>query len=202
MLTSDIRHDYVRTHAYSLEEVDFESAKQIYLEFKREGDALLAAEGVAPAQRDIRLSLDIRYIGQEYYLNVPITEEQLFRADRAGIRSRYEAIHERHYAQRGTGEAVEMVNLRVSAHGLRAKAPIRAGSTAGTGAAPGSRSVFLDDAHVPVRCAIYDRSALAPGECVRGPAIIEEDASTVLLLEGDRATICPDGEILIDIEGA
>jgi hypothetical protein len=34
---------------------------------------------------------------------------------------------------------------------------------------------------------------------VNGPAIIEEDASTVLLLDGDRASIALTGEIIIDI---
>ncbi len=69
----------------------------------------------------------------------------------------------------------------------------------GGAAASGTRNVILLDADKPMRCAIVDRASMVPGRPVQGPAIIEEDASTVLLLEGDRAVLAPTGEIIIDI---
>ena len=71
----------------------------------------------------------------------------------------------------------------------------------GATAKPVYRDVYLSDAKKPTRCAIYQRDALAPGVKVQGPAIIEESATTALLQEGDEATICPTGEIIITIGG-
>jgi N-methylhydantoinase A len=201
MLMTDIRHDYVQTHARSMAEADFAAIRQICDGFLKEGKALLATEGIQPAQQHIQLSIDIRYVGQEFYLNVPVAYDEVVRADRDGIRRRFDDLHQRHYGQHAANRPVEIVNVRANAIGNRAKMEFRPPTPGGAEKAPGSRDVYLSDAKKPTRCAIYDRDSLAPGHSVKGPAIIEESASTVLLQDGDEATICPTGEILITIGG-
>jgi N-methylhydantoinase A len=198
MLMTDLRHDYVRTNHTPLQDADFAKVRAICAEFEREGDRLLEREAVPPDRRDMRRSLDMRFVGQEYYLNVPVSADELERADRAATRSKFEKVHARQYGQVGGHSPVEIVNVRVSAHGLRPKLPLRPDLNGSAGTVV-TREVILTDASRPVRCAIVPRASLAVGEAVNGPAIIEEDASTVLLLEGDRATLAPTGEIIIDI---
>jgi N-methylhydantoinase A len=162
---------------------------------------LLTAEGIAPAQQSIQLSLDIRYVGQEFYLNVPVTDAELAKEDRAGIRRHFDALHDRHYGQSAENRPVEIVNVRANAIGARAKMEFRPPAVGGAEKAPTPRMIYLNDARKPTRCLIYDRPSLAPGRKISGPAIIEESASTVLLQAGDEAVICPSGEILISIGG-
>ncbi len=202
MLMTDIRHDYVRTHARSMAEADFAAIRRIGDGFITEGTALLASEGIQPAQQKIQLSMDIRYVGQEFYLNVPVSLDEIAREDRAGIRRHFDALHQRHYGQRSDNRPVEIVNIRANAIGARAKMAFRPPAPVGAEKAPRHREVYLSDARKPTRCTIYDRDSLAPGRKISGPAIIEESASTVLLQEGDEAAICPTGEILISIGGA
>ena len=64
MLMTDIRHDYVQTHARSMADADFAAIRQICDTFIKEGKALLSAEGVKAAQQEIRLSMDTRSVGQ------------------------------------------------------------------------------------------------------------------------------------------
>ena len=201
MLMTDLRHDYVQTHARPMAEADFAAIRQIGNTFIAEGSALLSAEGIAAPQQKMQLSLDIRYVGQEFYLNVPVTMDELAREDRQGIRRNFDALHERHYGQHAEHRPVEIVNVRASAVGERARLDFRPPAGPDRATPPGQREVYLADARRPTRCAIYDRSALAPGRPIAGPAIIEESASTVLLQEGDTAEICPTGEILISIGG-
>jgi N-methylhydantoinase A len=199
MLMTDIRHDYVRTHPYPLEDLNFAVLRSIFEEFTAEGHALLSAEGVAAERQDMRLSLDMRYIGQEYYLNVPIVAADLIAGDRRALKDRFDETHQRNYGQSGAKEAVEVVNARVSAHGLRDRLPVRANAATNGSPVPKRRDVYLESAAAPVACAIYDRATLREGIVIDGPAIIEEDASTVLVLAGDRATLLATGEILIEI---
>lgn len=201
MLMTDIRHDYVQTHARSMADADFAAIRQICDTFLKEGKALLASEGIQPAQQKIQLSLDIRYVGQEFYLNVPVTYDEVTKEDRAGIRRHFDELHQRHYGQRAENRPVEIVNVRANAIGARAKMEFRPPKVGGAEKAPRSRDVYLSDARKPTRCTIYDRNSLAPGRQIKGPAIIEESASTVLLQDGDEAMICPTGEILISIGG-
>jgi N-methylhydantoinase A len=205
MLMTDIRHDYVQTHARSMAEADFAAIRHIADTFLDEGQKLLGSEGVAPEHREVRLSLDIRYVGQEFYLNTPVSYDEIVREDRDSIRKHFDTLHQRHYGQSAEHRPVEIVNVRANAIGRRAKMEFRPGSAAGAPvgvkAGPGQRDIYLNDAKKPTRCAIYQRDALTPGTKIRGPAIIEESASTALLQEGDEATICPTGEIIITIGG-
>jgi len=206
MLMTDIRHDYVQTHARSLAEADFAAIRAICDAFIDEGKKLLASEGVAPEHQEVRLSMDIRYVGQEFYLNTPVTYHEVLNAERDAIRKHFDALHLRHYGQNAEHRPVEVVNIRANAIGERAKMEFKPGATGGhtSGGAiakPVYRDVYLSDAKKPTRCAIYQRDALAPGAKVQGPAIIEESATTALLQEGDEATICPTGEIIITIGG-
>ncbi len=201
MLMTDIRHDYVQTHARGMAEADFAAIREICDGFIQEGEALLSAEGVSPAEQEIRLSIDIRYVGQEFYLNTPVTYDELVRDDRASIRRHFDELHQRHYGQHAEGRPIELVNVRAGAIGRRAKMEFRPPAVGGKEKPARTREVYLNDARIPTRCAIHDRDSLAPGSSIAGPAIIEESASTVLLQEGDEATICPTGEILIYIGG-
>ena len=87
--------------------------------------------------------------------------------------------------------------MRVSVHGRRKKFTVR--NDVAQPAPPQTRLVYIDDPRTPLACAIYQRAALAAGEVIEGPAILEDSASTVLLLGGDRASILESGEIIIDI---
>jgi N-methylhydantoinase A len=201
MLMTDIRHDYVRTFARAMTDADFTTIQEICRAFEAEGKALLTSEGVAPAQQEVRLSMDIRYVGQEFYLNVPVTDEEIATQDRNAIRRHFDALHLRHYGQSAENRPVEIVNIRANAVGTRAKMEFRRSTVGGAEKPAGSRNVYLSDARKATRCAIYQRETLAPDRTIKGPAIIEESASTVLVQEGDEATICPTGEILITIGG-
>jgi N-methylhydantoinase A len=206
MLMTDIRHDYVQTHTRALAEVDFAAIQHICDGFIDEGKKLLASEGVAPTQQQIQLSLDIRYVGQEFYLATPVTYQEIVAADRDGIRKHFDALHLRHYGQNAEQRPVEIVNIRASAVGERAKMEFKSGAVGGHGggntdAKPTQRDVYLTDATKPTRCTVYQRDALSPGTTIKGPAIIEEVATTGLLLDGDEATVMPTGEIIITIGG-
>ncbi|MGA2394468.1 MAG: hydantoinase/oxoprolinase family protein [Candidatus Lustribacter sp.] len=201
MLMTDIRHDYVRTHPLRLAEADFGSLAGIFDDFEAAGMRLLETEGVSPAAREIRRSLDVRYVGQEYYLNLPVARAEISGADRAAIRTRFDESHARHYGQNEPGQPVEIVNVRVSAHGKRKRLPIRVEGAAANGATIpfAERDVVLDDFRRPVRARIYQRDDLRMGTRITGPAIIEEAATTTLLLAGDVAQLCADGSILVEI---
>ncbi|MBI2358353.1 MAG: hypothetical protein HYV04_05530 [Deltaproteobacteria bacterium] len=67
----------------------------------------------------------------------------------------------------------------------------------------GSRQAYMGERYGFVDASVYHRSELAPGVSVDGPAIIEEAASTTVVLPGDRVTVAPSGELILRIaEGA
>ena len=93
---------------------------------------------------------------------------------------------------------LEIVNIRLTAYGLRKKVAISEKKRdVGEEKIKGHRDVFITDSGKPIKCTIYEREALSIGDRVEGPAIIEEYASTTFLSFGDEARISEFDDIII-----
>lgn len=202
MLLADVRHDYVRTYYRPLLEADYAALGAIYAELRRTGDATLADAGVAPAARSFQYSMDLRYVGQEFWLQVQIAEDEIRNADGDAIRRRFTELHDRRFGHAALDEPLELVNLRLTAVGARPKVelpPLARGAGAVTA---GERAIHLDDPARPTACAVHRRRDLTAGATIDGPAVIEEYASTTVLFPGDRARTADTGELIITVGSA
>ncbi len=201
MLMADLRHDYVRTYYRPLAEADFGEMRAILAELTEGGRRILLGEGTRPEAINFHRFLDMRYVGQEFCIQVPIAEGEVATADRTAIRKRFDEIHDRRYGHQAQDEPVEIVNIRVTAKGARERPVFPRLSFEEKDPLQGYRPVYLEDARTSVECPIYDRALLPPGREVVGPAIIEEYASTTVLHPGDVARAIETGELLIRIGG-
>lgn len=201
MLIADLRHDYVRTYYARIEEADFEVIRGIFAELVEQGRSALAGEGAAGPSLRFERSLELRYVGQEFALAIPVGELELEKGDWLAIREAFDLAHEQrfgHAATAGAEEKVEMVNVRVAAVGLRTKPQVA--QAFGTGRArTGTRQVWFGDPTAPVECGVYDRRKLAEGDEVSGPAVIEERDSTTLLWPDDVARLAPNGSLVVKV---
>ena len=70
MLKTDMRHDVVRSFYRPLAELQADELAGAFVSLEAEGAALLEAEGIDAADRYVARSADMRYVGQEYTVNV------------------------------------------------------------------------------------------------------------------------------------
>jgi N-methylhydantoinase A len=96
------------------------------------------------------------------------------------------------------GEAVEIVNFQVTAVGLIPKPTTKAFAATSTGAKPSATRQAYFDANAACTVPVFRRAALQPGMRIEGPAIIEEQTSTIVLYPGQRAEV--DLHLNIEIE--
>ena len=199
MLMSDIRHDYVRTHLAPLPKLRFDDLRNIFAEMLGEGERMLAGERVATADMTFQRFLDLRYEGQEFAIKVPVAADEIAAGDLKTIRDRFDSIHDRSFGHAAPDEPLEMVNVRLSARGIRQKLEM---PTVSRGAKPAPRTmrkVCLHDAERFEDCPVYARDSLPAGAEISGPALIEEYGSTTVMFAGDRAKVSPTGEIIIQL---
>jgi N-methylhydantoinase A len=202
MLMTDVRHDYVRTYYRNLLDSDFNELNAIFDELIADGDATLANEGVEPEARSHQRIMDLRYLGQEFSLQLPVSEAEVKNMDIASITTRFNELHDRRFGHAAEDEPLEVVNLRLTSRGARPKINFPKLTGTAADAQIGTREIYLDDPHTPVECAVYSRELLAPGVRVSGPCVIEEYASTTVMFAGDEAVVTDTGEILIQVAGA
>ncbi len=197
MLLADERHDFIRTFYCDLASLDFRALNAVHDEMAEEAKKSLRHWRNAEWQ----IALDLRYVGQEFTLSVPVSRGTVKNGDRQKIRAAFDALYEHRYAHQSPDEPVEMVNIRLAAIGKRPQLSFpRLGRRAAAKAAL-HRDVYLGDGRKPVSCPIYQRGDLGGRARIRGPALIEEHGTTTVLFAQDRCTVAPSGELIIDVGG-
>lgn len=202
LLVANTRYDYVATVAKTETQLAPEELLAGFNELEAQGRAQLKAQNVSPDQIEILWSADLRYEGQSYELNTPVDrKESLTRADIKGIVDRFHKQHYRIYAYGSIDEVVEFINLRVAAIGKVPEVSLAHAGNEDSDAEVARRSIRA--VHFPAQgfteTAIYDRSLLRPGHVIRGPALVEEIASTTVITPGLKGTVDEYGNIAIPL---
>jgi N-methylhydantoinase A len=198
MLLADERHDFIRTFYCDLASLDFAALAAVHDDMAREAKKSLRQ----PTKAEWQIELDIRYVGQEFTLSVPVSLDLIKRGDRQKIRAAFDALYEHRYSHQSPDEPVEIVNVRLAAIGKRTKLRL---PTLGrkTAAKPTRhREVYVGDPRKPVSSPVYARQDLGAGVRINGPALIEEHGTTTVLFKGDVCRVARSGELIIDVGGA
>jgi len=205
MLFSDLRYDFVRTWFTALEKFDFERFETVYRELEAEGREAIAASSVAPKEVVVQRALDMRYVGQEHTVTVEIPQEHFERQDRTAIKALFDIVHAQRYGTSAPAEPAEIASLRTTVTGIVEKPGIEKIATGDekppADAHTGNRKAFFQDvgfADTPT----FARNKLLAGNRIQGPALIEEHASTTVVLPGDRLDVDAIGNLVISISGA
>jgi N-methylhydantoinase A len=197
MLLADERHDFVRTFYADLSRLDFEDLLATHAEMAAEARGSLRYQGEA----ELQTQLDIRYVGQEFTLSVPVERAQLDAGHRQEIRQAFDALYEHRYSHSSPDEPVEVVSIRVAAVGKRTPLAFPAVAAGGTASPARMREVYLDDTSKPVLCPVYEREQLPAGAHFDGPAIVQEHGTTTVMFAGDSCTVAATGELIITVGG-
>ncbi|HKF28557.1 MAG TPA: hydantoinase/oxoprolinase family protein [Candidatus Binataceae bacterium] len=159
-----------REYSMTVREVDppyarlMQRARPLILRARRE----LAGEGAPRAAFAAEVRLDMRYRGQSYELEVPLTRN---------FKDAFHAAHRRTFGHSASEAAVEVVNLRLRASAADkppspAKIPRQRG-----GISPLARAEVLVRSRQR-RAPVFARDSLGAGARIRGPAIVVELSAT------------------------
>jgi N-methylhydantoinase A len=184
MLQTDIRHDLALSFFHSLGEVLSASILEAVGRLESEGTALLAADGVPADEMSFSRSADLRYVGQEYVVNVPLTED----LDATSLAEGFHAAHHARHGHATPDVPVELVNLRLTAIGKVARAPI-AVEPRTIGGGGNRREVVFGGTKIDTPAVL--RGTLRAGERHRGPVIVEDDSATLVVPPGWEAQVDP-----------
>ncbi len=198
ILASDVRHDLLATlRARMVRLRPFDLGKAIAV-LAREAHQELEEDGIPPDRRTVRASLDLRYAGQAYELNIPLSALQ---PDSSTIRQAIADFHHLHQTRYGHSlgdDLVDLVNVRLTGLGATPK-PLLGGEAAATGEAePRLHRQVVSVRGKADKVPIYHRSDLLPGQTLRTPSVIQQLDSTTYLPFGE-ARVHSTGSIVVDL---
>ena len=203
LIVSDIKEDFVRT--VRLKVASSLAALLDELQKLRTAiDNWFRSEAIAPAHRQTVVTLDARYIGQNYELPLRLAGslETLLASPPtvAAIKTQFFTAHDQQYGFHSEADDVEIVNVRVTAIGSLAKppAPHTKRRTSGAPQPRERRPVYFDDPR-PLEALVYLREELLASDKILGPAIIEQLDTTTVLFPGEVATVDDSLNIVIEV---
>jgi N-methylhydantoinase A len=194
LLLTDLRADFATTRLRTLAAAALPDMADAFRTLRAQAEAWFDTEGIAPAARSITRTVDMRYAGQNYELPVPLPEGEIGAVSLETLSDGFAAAHQRLYGFVAEDEPVQLVTFRVEAAGVVPKASFQPQPDAGpdaSGAVVARREVWLPEAGGFISCPVYERDRLRPGNCVAGPAIIEQMDATTLVLPDMVARVEP-----------
>jgi N-methylhydantoinase A len=178
LLTADLFHDYSRPVLSSVDSIEASRLEELFNGMKEEGKDTLESENVSDTRHRYHRTLDMRYHGQGYELNIetetPFTE-----------RSKNKAVldfnikHNEVYGYSDEDESVEIVNAKLRVIGLLDSPTMKPMKDQGEAKPRTTRRVFYETNDEWHTVKVFDRTGIGLGST--GPAIIEQYDSTTVV---------------------
>jgi N-methylhydantoinase A len=181
LLFADIEHQCIRAFYQPFDAIDLEHCNTVLAGLWDEADGLIAADGYEPDSRNVRCFADLRYVGQNTALTLPIPNPPLNAAKLAEIEENFAQAHETTFGYRSDEESVQFVTIKAVGRGLSATSRVPDKVTVPEGLAKsGHRDAYYGEEHGWVATPIIARNDLGP-DPRPGPLIVEEYDSTTVV---------------------
>lgn len=195
-IMTNARVDRQRTTQFISTRFDVARANTIMQDLVSESIAELKSQGYEKGIEVYR-ALEMRYLGQNYELELPLTVDKFTISNIEAIWSNFHKTHKLRFGFSTPGEIIEIVNFIVTAVARTPKPTLSKlkASTAKPKARANRKVWFIGG---PQLVPVFNRADLLAGQSIKGPALVEEEASVTVLEPGYRLRIHPQGHMLID----
>jgi len=203
VVVSDLRENLVRTHRTHLDEESVPVILESVDAVLTQAQIWFHHEAVPVRDRVADIVLDLRYVGQNYELSIPIDAAALRdkppTAIATQLRQHFCDVHEQNYGHQDPRAAIEIINYRCVARARLHRLPdSRPAPTSTRAATPSStRSVWFDR-DAPVMTPVFQRERLQPGHVLAGPAIVEQMDTTTLIRPRSTVTVDASHNLILE----
>ncbi len=199
LLVADIRHDFVQSYMSDFRSIDLDKLNNIYLNLEKKALTVLRQDGKGNNDYLLRRSADIRYVGQAYEVNIDVPSGSIDKNLALHLEDQFHKEHMRLFAHAAESDPIELVNLRTTIISIVQKPEVKKialGSTDASDAFKGTRRIFFTNTGF-IDCPTYERNKLKSGNLVKGPAVIEQMDSTVVVTPEFNISVDEYGNLLM-----
>ncbi|MCP5155773.1 MAG: hydantoinase/oxoprolinase family protein [Ectothiorhodospiraceae bacterium] len=207
LLVAPARVDRVATIGFRLVDGDLGRLEAGYRALEAEAAAVLAEAGLDAGAATVQRLADGRFVGQGFDLVVSLPAGPYDGGDdtatRAALRAAFEAGYREKYQRTPPDVPVEFINVRIAVR-LPIEGPPVAGPGTDAGAADpvkGQRAVWFPEGGGFVDTVVLDRTRMRVGDVREGPAVIEDEGSTLVVGPGGRIEVLPSGNLSVRLPG-
>ena len=198
---ADTKHKHEMS-LFQREPFNMQALRRAFAGLEERMAAQFAREGLAADEIRARYFLDLRYRGQIHELTVEVPGRDWVGSARAAdIKERFNELYAAVYGRAAGDELsdVELVGLGIEGASDAAKPALRAGDEETGKPHPlGTRLAYFAETRKFVETPVYDHAALRAGQDIEGPAFVQGDYLTMLVLPGQTARVDAFRNLVID----
>ncbi|MDD9311795.1 hydantoinase/oxoprolinase family protein [Cytobacillus firmus] len=200
MLMTDLRHDYIQTYIRRLNQLDPSELNKEWNSIETQALKQYQEEGVSEEDVLFTRFADIRYLGQEHTVKVPVPNGEWSEETISEVVERFGDLHEQHYTFKLEGTPTEIVNLHLTAFGKVLKPELKRLTSTSIDAQEAykeTRPVYFEHTGW-VETKVYYRSLFGQGMKISGPAIVEEPSASTVIYPDQSLTVDEYGNLIIE----
>ena len=191
-IISDVKYNFMASAPLRLDHAEvYGQLNEKFAETEAEGIRHLEADGFDASRIEIKRSMDMRYVGQIHECMVEIGNFEISESTIEQVRQAFHERHEQLYTYAEPNSVIEVVNIESTLYGRVDKPkPPRIAPGQGSEAAVKTRRpmIFTADG-TQIEAPVYDGAKLGAGDKVAGPAVIEEETTTIAIEPGWTAEL-------------
>ena len=192
---TDLRRDVVRSLRITLTPESEPTLNHALEILQQQAQEWLAQEATGfGGEVSYGLEADLRYSGQAWEMTTPLSPEE--RLSASALSNAFHELHHQRYGFHDEDSAVELTTLRLSI--TAALPPLPPLRIAAPDVVPQAeqRTVWLNERWQ--QASVWQRTSLQAGQTLTGPALVEQDDTTIVVLGGWQATTDTQGNLLIE----
>jgi N-methylhydantoinase A len=201
-LEADMKYDYVRTYLVKSSELEMSALMAAFEELRQEGNARLDKDGITREQRLFEYSLDMRYVGQHWDIQVPASMGNGHPPKLEEITQDFHRRHEMVNGYKLEDREVEIASLRLMAIGKSPRLELKrieSETRDASAAIKGRRKAYFGTERGFIEVPVYDGGKLRAGDEFNGPAIVEKPNTTIIIYPDQHTRIDGYENTIIDV---
>ena len=201
LLTAPLGVEVAKSHLVASADMDDDLLQELLGALRAQAREVLIGAGAAADEIRFEPIADVRYVGQGYEISVLLSEIESSACVAEEVTRRFSVEYENRFGRQISGIPAEIVTWRMRATAEPSMRPTLMQAPVGSGVAAveGRRSAYFPEVSGFVECPVINRYALKDGERIGGPALIEEDESTVVVGPSATVNVQTSGVLIMEI---
>ena len=200
-VVADVRHDFVQTVGYALEDLTEEDVRKVLTAQRKGGERLLREEQIRLDSISFTHEADMQYEGQTHTVRIAVTGDDF---TLSWLHNTLSETYQERYGIDLSTTRPRLINLRTRVDGRRPAVDFA--GTANSEKKPvetladaqyGNRKVWLAEGWK--ECPLYDRRHVPIGAAFDGPAVLTQLDTTTVLDPGCHATVDEHGNLIVKV---
>ena len=186
-IISDVKYNYMATIPTRLDSIKAaEKINKTFKEIESKGIEHLNKDGFEEKKINTYRSLEMRYVGQIHECTVNIDFFEITEETLQNIKEAFHNRHEELYTYSEKDSPVELVNIESTIYGRIDRPNYSELENKGqiNDALKISRNLIFSEKGNVLKTPVYDGNKLSPGNLIDGPAVVEEDTTTLVIESG------------------